>query len=61
MLPMSRKFTHQETTDFFSVIDGESMKELNPGKQITFLIRQFAYTYHIEKKLPQTLNEIILN
>jgi cold shock CspA family protein len=58
---MNQKFTHQETKEFFSVIDTEDMKELNPGKQVIFLVRQFAYAYHVEKKLPQALNRIILN
>jgi cold shock CspA family protein len=58
---MDRKFTHQETMEFFSIIDNEDMKELNPGKRVIFLVRQLAYSYHAEKKLPQTLNAIILN
>jgi hypothetical protein len=58
---MNQKFTHQETKEFFSGIDTEDMKELNPGKQVIFLVRQFAYAYHAGNKLPQTLNGIILN
>ncbi|MDR1631999.1 MAG: hypothetical protein LBR97_03840 [Dysgonamonadaceae bacterium] len=59
---MNQKITHQETRGFFSVIDtNKDIKKLNPGKQVVFLVRQFAYAYHVEKKLPQTLNRIILN
>ncbi|MDR0733445.1 MAG: hypothetical protein LBF08_05230 [Dysgonamonadaceae bacterium] len=58
---MNRKFTHQETLNFFSPADNENMSALNPGKQTIFAVRQFAYAYHVEKKLPQTLNGLILN
>jgi hypothetical protein len=58
---MNQKFTHQESKDFFSVIDNEEVKELNPGKHVLFFIRQFACAYHVENKLPQALNGIILN
>jgi len=58
---MNQKFTHQESNDFFSVIDNVEMKKLNPGKHVLFSVRQFAYAYHVENKLPQALNGIILN
>lgn len=59
---MNQKFTHQETGDFFSIIDNnKDMKKLNPRKQVVFLVRQFAYAYHVGNKLPQTLNGIVLN
>ena len=58
---MNQKFTHQESNDFFSVIDNVETEKLNPGKHVLFLIRQFAHTYHVENKLPQALNGMILN
>jgi hypothetical protein len=58
---MNQKFTHQETKDYFSVIDNEEVKKLSAGKHVLFFIRQFACAYHVENKLPQALNEIILN
>ena len=58
---MYQKFTHQESKDFFSVIDNVETKESNPGKHVLFCIRQFARAYHVENKLPQALNGIILN
>ena len=58
---MNQKFTHQESNDFFSVIDNVETKKLNPGKHALFLIRQFAHAYHVENKLPQALNGMILN
>lgn len=61
MLPMNQKITHQETRDFFSIVNNEDVRVLNPGKQVICLVRQFAYAYHVEKKLPQTLSGIILN
>lgn len=58
---MNQKFTQQESKDFISVIDNMVTKELNPRKHVLFFIRQFACAYHVESKLPQTLNGIILN
>lgn len=58
---MNQKITHSETKNFFSVIDNVGTKELNPGKDVIFFIRQFARAYHVESKLPQALNGIILN
>jgi hypothetical protein len=58
---MNQKFTHQETRDFFSIVNNEDVRALKPGKQVICLVRQFAYTYHVEKKLPQMLSGIILN
>ena len=58
---MNQKFTHQETKDYFLVIDNEEVKELNPGKHVLFFIRQFACAYYVENKLPQALSGIILN
>ncbi|MDR0769170.1 MAG: hypothetical protein LBE71_04630 [Dysgonamonadaceae bacterium] len=59
---MNQKFTHQETEDFFSMIaNNKYIKELNPGKQVVFLVRQFAYAYHVGNNLPQMLNGIVLN
>jgi len=58
---MNQKITHLETNDFFSVIDNVEMKEIAPGKDVIFFIRQFAGAYHVENKLPQAINGIILN
>ena len=58
---MNQKITHPKTKNFFSVIDNVEMEDLNPGKDVIFLIRQFACAYHVENKLPQALNGIILN
>jgi len=58
---MNQKITHSETKNFFSVIDNVKMRELNPRKDVIFFIRQFARAYHVENKLPQALNGIILN
>ena len=54
---MNQKFTQQELKDF----DDVEMKESNSGKQVLFFIRQFARVYHVENKLPQALNGLILN
>jgi len=58
---MNHKFTHQVSNNFFSLIDNVEMKKIKPGKQVIFYIRQFARAYHVEDKLPQALNGIILN
>lgn len=58
---MNQKFTHQETRDFFSTVNNGDIRALRPGKHVICLVRQFAYAYHVEKKLPQTLSGIILN
>jgi hypothetical protein len=34
---------------------------LGPRKETVTLIMQFAHAYHVEKKLPARLSEIILN
>ena len=58
---MNQKITHPETKKIFSVIDNVEIKELTPDKDVIFFIRQFARAYHVENKLPQALNGIILN
>ena len=58
---MNHKFTHQVSNNFFSLIDNVEMKKIKPEKQVIFYIRQFARAYHVEDKLPQALNGIILN
>jgi len=58
---MNQKITHPKTKNFFSGVDNVNTKELNPRKDVIFFIRQFAGAYHVENKLPQAINGIILN
>jgi hypothetical protein len=58
---MNQKITHQESKNYFLVVNNEVAKKPHPGKQVLFLIRQFACAYHVENNLPQALNGIILN
>jgi hypothetical protein len=36
-------------------------RHLNPKKETLALIMQFACVYHVEKKMPVRLSELILN
>ncbi|GHU84650.1 hypothetical protein FACS189415_8080 [Bacteroidia bacterium] len=57
LLPMFRKFTLNE---IFIVVN-DNRRILHPKKQTLSLIKQFAGSYHVEKKMPQTLNAMVLS
>lgn len=54
---MFRKFTLNE---IFIVVN-DNRRILHPKKQTLSLIKQFAGSYHVEKKMPQTLNAMVLS
>jgi hypothetical protein len=59
---MYQKFTPDDTDEYCHVMEkGNRMRHLNPQKETLALIMQFACAYHVEKKLPARLSEIILN
>lgn len=59
---MNKKSTPNEHNDCCSTL--KSKKEQmgkGPGKQTLSLILQFAYSYHVEKKLPAAMSGMVLN
>lgn len=60
---MPQKFTQDQTTDYFSpVIDDDNEKmQLEPKTETISFLRQFARSYHIEKRLPSSLGGLVLN
>jgi hypothetical protein len=62
ILPMFQKFTQENSDEYCFVMGKKTItQQLNPRKETLILIRQFAGAYHVEKKLPAQLMEIILN
>jgi hypothetical protein len=59
---MYQKFTSDNSLECCNVMEKETtFRYLNPRKETLALIMQFACAYHVEKKLPARLSEIILN
>jgi hypothetical protein len=59
---MYQKSTQRETDECCNVMnEKESVCFLNPQKETLALILQFAYAYHVEKKLPLKMSGIVLN
>jgi hypothetical protein len=59
---MYQKFTRERPDEYCDVIkEKESFGFLSPKKETIAFIMQFAYTYHVEKKLPVELSGMILN
>ena len=57
---MNQKSTPSETRNYH-VVSGNTVNILNPGKKTLSFIKQFAYSYHVEKKLPTALAGMVLN
>jgi hypothetical protein len=60
MLPMFQRITLEITKRNFSAGE-DNVQGLNPKKQTLSFVKQFARSYHLEKKLPPALNGMILN
>jgi hypothetical protein len=61
-MPMYQKITHEESVDYCKIVKKEeNLRSLNPGKTTLALIMQFACSYHVEKSLPASLSEMMLN
>ncbi|GHV57511.1 hypothetical protein FACS1894182_06540 [Bacteroidia bacterium] len=59
---MYLKFTQNDSGEYCNVMENETLfRSLNPQKETLALIMQFARVYHVEKKLPGRLSELILN
>ena len=58
---MQEKFTLTENEQLFSLELGEKMQLVYPKAKTLHFIRQFAYAYHAEKELPQSLAGMVLN
>ena len=58
---MQHKFTLAEIELLFSLELGKKMQLVSPKAQTLNFIKQFAYTYHTERKLPLPLAGMILN
>jgi hypothetical protein len=54
---MFRKITLNEIL----IVVNDNRQILNPKKQTLSFIKQFACSYHVEKKMPQSLNAMVLN
>jgi hypothetical protein len=55
------KATQTESSDCYKLLEKKSIDRLNPRKETLALIMQFACVYHVEKRLPDSLSEMILN
>jgi hypothetical protein len=55
--------TTRETHDEYCNVMNEirSSRSLNPRQETLALIMQFACAYHVEKKLPLRISEMMLN
>ena len=58
---MRQKFTLTEIELLYSLELGKKMQLVSPKAQTLNFIKQFAHTYHAERKLPLPLASIILN
>jgi hypothetical protein len=59
---MYQKFTQDDSEKYCHVMEKEAFtRSLNPSNELLALIMQFARAYHVEKKLPGRLSEMILN
>jgi hypothetical protein len=58
---MSQKFTLIVAKNFFSVAIRNHRQLLSPKKRTLSFIKQFAYAYHVENNLPQSLSAMVLN
>ena len=58
---MHRKITQKTANNFANVLRDEKKKRLKPTQSTLAFVMQFAYTYHVEKKLPSSLSGIMLN
>ena len=59
---MHRKTTQETANNFANVLKDEKKKRLlNPSQGTLAFVMQFAYSYHVEKKLPSSLSGIMLN
>jgi hypothetical protein len=59
---MYQRSTQRNADNYCDVISKEmSMRFLSPRKETLAFIVQFASAYHVEKKLPLELGEMILN
>lgn len=58
-MPMRQKITSEKARTFSAM--SESKTKENPRKDTLSFIRQFAYSYHVEKTLPASLAGMIIN
>ena len=58
---MHRKTTQKTANNFANVLQDGKEKRLNPTQGTLTFVMQFAYTYHVEEKLPASLSGIMLN
>lgn len=56
---MRQKITSEKARTFSAM--SESKTKENPRKDTLSFIRQFAYSYHVEKTLPASLAGMIIN
>ncbi len=61
-MPMHQMSTPNNADDFCRAMKKENVRKYyNPKKQTLSLILQFACSYHVEKKLPESLSGLVLN
>jgi len=58
---MQEKFTLTEKEQLFLLKLEGKMQLVYPKSKTLHFIRQFAYAYHAEKELPQSLAGMVLN
>ena len=58
---MQLKFTPTEIERFFTLESDKEMPSVYPKMQTLNFIKQFAYSYHAERKLPLPLSGMVLN
>lgn len=59
---MCQKITPKKVSDYCNVLKDEKEEgNLNPQQDTLGYIMQFAYTYHVERELPESLSGMILN
>jgi len=58
---MYQKFTLTEIEQLFSLESDRKMLMIYPKAETLNFIKQFAYAYHAERKLPSPLSAMILN
>jgi hypothetical protein len=58
---MYQRTTQNESVDYYKLSKRENISCLNPRKETLALIMQFARVFYVEKGLPDSLSEMILN